>query len=179
MRIEPNIPLLESILEPWRERIGKDYPGYRNHAYRMLHYCLALHACSEDERRKLVIAAAFHDIGLWSAATVDYLPPSIEEASGYLRQHGLESWIEEIGLMIDMHHKLKPYTDPRFPLVEVFRQGDLVDFSLGTFRCGLPKAVVDEVKAAFPNAGFHAFLLRGAWAWFSRHPLRMPPFMKR
>jgi hypothetical protein len=38
--------------------------------------------------------------------------------------------------MIDQHHKLGPYRDD--PLVETLRKGDLVDFSLGILKCGLP-----------------------------------------
>ena len=35
-------------------------------------------------------------------------------------RNGLNDWIEEIELMIDMHHKITAYTDSRYPLVEVF-----------------------------------------------------------
>ena len=55
--------------------------------------------------------------------------------------------------MIDEHHKLRRYADDRYPLVEVFRRGDLADFSLGLLKSGLPGGFVKDVKAAFPNAG--------------------------
>ena len=42
--IEQEIPLLEEILGQWKERIGSDYQGYRNHVYRMLHFCFYLSA---------------------------------------------------------------------------------------------------------------------------------------
>ena len=133
---------------------------------------------SEEEKTKLAIAACFHDIGLWSDQTVDYIPPSIAQAKQYLTETGREAWSEEIGLMIEWHHKVRRYRDDRFPLVEVFRKGDLVDFSLGIFKCGLSKSYLDEVKAGIPNAGFHRFLIKGAKQWFSEHPLRPPPFIK-
>ena len=47
---------------------------------------------------------------------------------------GREGWSEQIALMIEWHHKVRPYRNERFPLVEVFRKGDLVDFSLGVFK---------------------------------------------
>lgn len=46
MHIEPDIPLLEEILEPWRAAIGIDFDGYKNHVYRMVHCVFALHPCS-------------------------------------------------------------------------------------------------------------------------------------
>ena len=109
---------------------------------------------------------------------MDYLPPSVALARQYLIDQGLSAWCEEIELMIDMHHKLRRHDDPRFPLVEVFRQGDLVDFSLGLVKFGLSAAHIRALKAAFPNAGFHRRLLQLAGGWFARHPLSPPPFIK-
>ena len=78
--------------------------------------------------------------------------------------------------MIDMHHKLRRYPDDR--LTEVFRQGDLVDFSLGLFKCGLPADYVKAVKKQFPNHGFHKFLAKLAGKWICRHPLNPLPVAK-
>jgi len=100
MLIETPIPLLDEILAPWRERIGADFEGYKNHVSRVLNFCFALRECSDEERRKLTIAGAFHDLGIWSDATVDYLPPSIAQAKLYLTEHGLDEWIPEIELII-------------------------------------------------------------------------------
>jgi hypothetical protein len=178
MKIETSLPLMEEILSAWRDRIGVDYDGYRGHVYRMFNFCLALRECTEEEKKKIAIAACFHDIGLWSNHTVDYIPPSIAQVKKYLSQEGLESWSEEVGLMIEMHHKVRPYRDERYPLVEVFRKGDLIDFSLGFFKSGLPGSFVKNIKETIPNAGFHKFLFKGAKDWFSKHPLSPPPFMK-
>jgi hypothetical protein len=178
MVIEKPIGLLEEILAPWRERIGADFEGYKNHVSRMLNFCFALRACGEEERRKLIIAGAFHDIGLWSDNTVDYLPPSIAQAKLYLVANGLNAWSEEIELIIDLHHKLRPYDGGASSLVEVFRKADLADFSLGVVKGGVPGAVVRAAKAAYPNAGFHKRLMQLAGGWFAGHPLSPPPFMK-
>ena len=43
MTIEEHIPLLEEILGAWRGQIGDAYSGYRNHVYRVVHFCTALH----------------------------------------------------------------------------------------------------------------------------------------
>jgi hypothetical protein len=171
-------PRIESILAAWRDIIGTDYAGYRGHVYRVFNVCLRLRDCSPDERDKLAIALAFHDIGLWSAQTVDYLPPSEAEAVAWLDGHGLAAWRGEIALMIGMHHRIRRWRDPRTPLVEVLRRADLVDFSRGAYRAGLPRAFLRRLSKAIPNAGFHRFLLRGARDWFLQHPLRPPPFLR-
>jgi len=178
VNIEKRIELLVDILAPWAPAMGADGEGYKNHCYRMLHFTQALYPCDSSEKHKLVIAAAHHDIGIWSAHTVDYLPPSRTEALRYLQAQGKTAWSEEVALMIDEHHKLTRFKDPKFPLVEAFRRGDLVDFSMGWLRQGVPAAFVREVQAAFPNAGFHKMLMRSAGQWFRQHPLSQPPFMK-
>jgi len=178
MRIEKPIPLLEEILAPWQERVGADFGGYKNHVYRVLHFCFALRDCGADERRKLIIAGAFHDLGIWSDGTVDYLPPSIELAMAYLRQNDLIGWSRDIALIIDLHHKLRRDKNANFPLIEVFRKADLVDVSLGVIKGGIAPATVSAVKAAFPNADFHKRLMQLAAGWFAKHPLSPPPFMK-
>lgn len=170
--------LIEQTLTPWKPRIGDDFAGYRGHVYRMFNFCLALRHCTPQEQDKLALAACFHDIGLWSDQTVDYLPPSVWQARQHLAQTGRDEWADEIALMIDLHHKLRRVERAQPPLVELFRQGDLVDFSLGMVRFGLSRRYVRSVKQALPNAGFHRFLLRGARDWFLRHPFSPPPFIK-
>lgn len=178
MNIETTNDLIEGILAAWKDRIGDDYPGYRGHVYRMFNFCLALHLCGAEEKTKLAIAACFHDIGLWSDHTVDYIPPSISRVKQYLSDTGRQAWSEEIGLMVEMHHKVRAYRDDRYPLVELFRKGDLVDFSLGFFAFGIPRPYIEEIKKNIPNNGFHKFLMKSAREWFSKHPFSPPPFMK-
>jgi hypothetical protein len=178
VRIEERIPLLEEVLDGWSRELGDDYQGYRNHVYRMVHFCFALHDCDAEEREKILVAGCFHDLGIWARGTFDYLPPSIALAKEYLSARGLDGWSPEIERMIDLHHKLRRVRDERHPLVEVFRRGDLVDFSLGLVRCGLPRRLVAEVKHRFPNAGFHKRLVRLAGGWIRRHPLNPLPVVK-
>jgi hypothetical protein len=178
MKIEENIPLLEEILEAWKPIIGAAYQGYKNHVYRMVNFCFALHACSQEEREKIIIAGCFHDIGIWIENTVDYIPPSIPPAKEYLKRRNLEPWSAEIELMISEHHKIKAFKNDAYPLVELFRRGDLVDFSFGLFKFGLPKDYIDRVKTQFPNAGFHANLGHLAAKWFVKHPFNPAPMMK-
>jgi hypothetical protein len=178
MKIEPSIPLLEEIFAPWQEIIGSEYQGYRNHVYRMIHFCLALKECNKEEREKIIIAAAFHDIGIWIDDTVDYIPPSLPPAQAYLKARNLEAWSEEITLMITEHHKIREYNGELHELVEVFRKGDLVDFSWGIFKFGIPQTYIKAVQAQFPNSDFHKNLGKRAFRWFLKHPLNPAPMMK-
>ena len=182
LKVHSSLPLVEEILSPWQERIGTDYDGYKNHVYRMLHCCFALAPdISAEDQRKLTIAACHHDIGIWCEHTVDYLPPSIREAANYLKSKQLGSWEEEVTLLIDLHHKLRAIEGPlasKYPLLEVFRRADLADFSLGFVLGGVPRHFMRLLKREFANAGFHRMLMKEAVAWFARHPLSPPPFMK-
>jgi hypothetical protein len=168
--------LIEEILTPFEETIGDELAGYKNHVYRMVHFCFAQQNLSDTEREKIMIAGCFHDIGIWTAGTFDYLPPSIEAANKYLVENDLSPWVPEITMMIDQHHKLNEYAGD--PLTEIFRKGDLVDFFLGIFKCGLSGEYVEDVKHSFPNAGFHKNLVKLATRWISKHPLNPVPVLK-
>ena len=176
--IEEYIPVVEEILGNWKNTIGSDYAGYKNHVYRLINFCFVQHRLSEEERAKIIIAACFHDLGLWSHGTFDYLRPSVSMAKQYLSQNNLESWSSEVALMIDMHHKLMKYEQPESRLIEVFRRGDLVDFSWGIVKCGIPNAFIQFIRARLPNAGFHCAVMRHAGRWFLQHPLNPLPVLK-
>ena len=134
MKVETQISLLEEILSEWKGLIGSEYEGYRNHVYRMINFCFILKPCSDDEKKKIVIAGAFHDIGIWIDDTINYLPPSVIPMREYLKTNNLESWGDEIQLMITEHHKIREYNDEQGALIESFRKADLVDFSLGFLK---------------------------------------------
>jgi hypothetical protein len=178
MMIEERIPLLEEILEEWRKEIGKDYQGYRNHVYRVVHFCSALHPCNEEEREKIIIAGCFHDLGIWTNNTFNYLEPSMELAKNYVKKERNASWLGEIDRMIYFHHKIRRLKDIHCPLVELFRKADLVDVSLGVIRFGLSKEQVRKIKRGFPNSGFHKRLLQLTLSEFKRNPLKPLPVMK-
>jgi hypothetical protein len=175
--IEEHIPLVEEILAPF----GAEAPGvagYRNHVYRLINFASGLDDLDEEAHTKITIAACFHDVGLFTDDTLDYLPPSIARARTYLTRAGLESWSSEITTMIDQHHKLRSVGGSESRLVELFRKADLIDFSLGVFRFDIPSERIREVKRAFPNVGFHKHLLNTAGRWICRHPLNPLPILK-
>lgn len=178
MTTDSLIAQVDELLAPWKSCIGNDFQAYRNHVCRMVTFCCDLQDCTPEEQQKIAIAGAFHDIGIWTENTLDYLEPSVPPAREYLEQAGLGEWGDEIAEMITEHHRLRAIRDSRFPLVELFRRGDLVDFSLGLVTEGLPKARIQEVKQRYPNAGFHKRLVQLAARWFVRHPLNPAPMMK-
>jgi len=178
MNVETSIPFLEEILAPWQETIGADFLGYKNHVTRMLNFSFYLASPNEEERKKLIISAAFHDIGIWTKGTTDYLVPSVEQAISYLDQNDLSSWNEEISLIIDEHHKIRAVNHTKFPLIELFRRADLVDFSLGFVKNGVEKSFIKQVKKELPNAGFHKRLMQLTWQRFKKHPTSPFPMMK-
>ncbi len=179
MKIE-KLPLLDQILVDWKYTLGDDFQGYYNHVNRMILCCFALSnkILSREEKDKIIIAGAFHDIGIWIENTLDYLPPSIPPAREYLKEHDLEAWSTEIELMINEHHKIRKYNNVDYPLVELFRKGDLVDFSLGRVRFGLDKRDIKNLHATIPNSGFHKSLAKRAVKWTLKHPLNPIPMIK-
>lgn len=166
--------LVEEILSPYSANDA--VRGYRNHVYRVISFCHALYQISEEEREMVAIAACFHDLGIYTQSTFDYLPPSIDLARAYLDQNDLNEWEPEVTTMIDQHHRLRPIAG--CVLAEVFRKADSIDFSLGLLKHGVPRSKVAEVRAAFPNLGFHRNLARIAGRWICRHPFRPVPVLK-
>lgn len=179
MTVERPLPLVDDILEGFKGVIGADFEAYRNHVYRVTHLCDAAGRFGPEDRQKIQIAASFHDIGIWTDRTLDYLPPSIKAAEAYLTDIGKEAWIGDIRAMIEMHHRIRSCSDYASPLVEAFRRADVADFSLGLFPMGLPGNLIAELKAEFPNSGFHMRLIRLGIAWFVRHPLDPLPMFRR
>lgn len=180
---------LERIFLPWRLQLDPYYDAYKRHVYRMLNFTVALLDNQRDEmdhygspkeiEERIVVAACFHDVAIWLDGTFDYLAPSKAHACDWLREHGRTAWQEEVGLMIEYHHKLTAYTGSHAALVEAFRRGDLVDVSLGTMRSGLPRSFVTAVRKQFPNTGFHRFLAVGLTRYGLAHPFRPLPMMRR
>lgn len=171
------LPTLDAILEVHAGAIGRDFTGYRHHAYRVANFCWLLRPGDDEALEKLSVAAAFHDLGIWTARTFDYLPPSIALAEAHLHADGKAHWRAEIAAMIGMHHKLTRAAASS-PLVDAFRRADWIDVSCGVLRFGLPRARVREVRERFPDAGFHRRLLRLGLHRLRRHPLSPLPMMR-
>ncbi|WP_377706282.1 hypothetical protein ACFMKY_18175 [Pseudomonas protegens] len=154
------LELLDELLQRYRGELGKDFTGYRNHVYRVINFCHLLTGTDALQLQKLSIAGAFHDLGIWTAGTFDYLPPSLDLAEAYLEEIGRPEWAAEVLPMIELHHKITPTAAQPGSLVEGFRRADWIDVSLGMLSFGLSRQDRRRVFAAFPDAGFHLRLVQ-------------------
>lgn len=150
--------IADRILDAHRSALGSGYEQYRNHVYRVLNFALPF-VTEQLERDTLMIAAAFHDLGIWTHRTFDYMEPSVNLAKRYSAEYHLSR--EEntaIESFIRNHHKITRFKG--LALTEIFRQADLVDLSLGVIRCGRSRESIRHVRKAFPNKGFHLNLTK-------------------
>jgi hypothetical protein len=173
-----DIRVIDEVLSAHAPQLGDDLPAYRNHAYRVANLCAALRLPDAEEQDKIAIAAAMHDLGIWTAHTFDYLPPSIELATAWLRRCRRPEWTAEITTMIGEHHKLSAYRGNPDWLVEPFRRADGVDVSRGVISYGLPRNLLREIFSTWPDAGFHRRLAQLAFERLRSHPLSPLPMLR-
>ena len=170
------IPTIDDVLRDHATALGADFSGYHNHVYRLVNLCVAIVGRSELE--KIAVAAVFHDLGIWTNNTFDYLAPSVVDAREYLAARGMADWIAEIEAMILDHHRVTTSREDPRSLVESFRRADWIDVSLGLRRFGLSRRFIATVCETFPNAGFHRRLVQLTIHRFWRHPLTPLPMVK-
>jgi len=76
--------------------IGDDLATYRNHVYRSLTYQQWLLG-RNDVSNDMALAWAVHDLGIWTAGTFDYIPPSADLA----RKHAAEAGVENLPVVVE------------------------------------------------------------------------------
>src|SRR5262249_47064494 len=124
-----SLPTIEEVLGVHASELGHDFIAYRNHLYRVVNLCLAIVGDSPVELEKLAVAAVFHDLGIWTNHTFDYIAPSVALARKHLASRGMADWIPEIEAMIVNHHKVTSSRADQSSLVESFRRADWIDVS--------------------------------------------------
>jgi hypothetical protein len=72
-----SLATVEEVLREHGSEMGQDLMGYRNHVYRVVNLCLAIVGDRHVELEKLAAAAVFHDLGIWTHKTFDYIAPSV------------------------------------------------------------------------------------------------------
>ena len=168
--------IIDGILNDFQKDLGNDFEQYRNHVYRVYNFALP-HVTTTRNIETLSIAAAFHDLGIWTNKTFDYLKPSIELAKHFAANNHVKSdTIPEIEMMINEHHKLTRIKSSA--IAEIFRQADLVDLSLGLIRCGRKSKDIRMIRNSFPNKGFHFNLLILFLKNLLKNPLNPLPMYK-
>ena len=178
MAIIDTIPELDTLLQQWSSTLGQDLQAYRNHNYRVANFCIEMAGATEDEIAKIGIACAFHDLGVWTHKTLDYLEPSRAFAAEYLAKIGKPEWSAEIEAMVVEHHKLRSAGASAGPLVEPFRKADWIDVSLGMLSFGLSRSFIREVQTRFPNVGFHKRLVQLSGRQLLKTPWNPMPMMR-
>jgi hypothetical protein len=177
-RLVTTLPVVEQVLGKHASELGNDHMGYRNHVYRVVNLCLAIAGDNRAELEKIAVAAVFHDLGIWTNHTFDYIDPSVALAREYLMARGMGDWIPEVEAMIVDHHKVTSSQANPQSLVESFRRADWIDVTRGLRRFGLARTFIAAVDAAWPNAGFHRRLVQLTIDRFVKHPLSPLPMVK-
>lgn len=170
---------IDALLAAHAEALGVDHAGYRNHARRVAEFCADLApAPGECEVAMIAVAAAFHDLGIWTDRTFDYLEPSVRRAEAHLQAEGRTDWAPQVAAMIRAHHKLTPWRGPH-PLVEPFRRADWIDVTRGLVGGRrLAPGRLTALYAAYPGAGFHRRLVALGLDRARRHPLSPLPMLR-
>ncbi len=169
---------MDELFARWEPTLGRDHHGYRNHAYRVFNLSCALTGATGDDREKLAVASAFHDIGIWLDDTFDYLGPSVQRAVEYLATVGCEPWSEVVAQIINQHHKLFPWRGSEQKLVESFRRADWLDVFLLSLPTRLGRSFLAEVLREFPREGFHGRLVFLTLSWCLKHPFNPLPMFR-
>ena len=173
-----SLPTVDEVLDDHASELGHDFIAYRNHVYRVANLCIAIVADRPVERDKIAVAAVFHDLGIWTNKTFDYIGPSVAIAREHLTARGMADWIPEIEAMIVNHHKVTAFRADQRSLVESFRRADWIDVSFGLRRFGLTRKTIAAVTATWPDAGFHGRLVVLTINRWGRHPLDPLPMVK-
>ena len=126
-----SVPTIDEVLHDHASALGHDFIAYRNHVYRVVNLCSRDRGRRDVDLEKIAVAAVFHDLGIWTNKTFDYIAPSVALAREYLAAHGRADWIAEIEGMIADHHKITPSRANHGSLVEPFRRADWIDVTRG------------------------------------------------
>src|SRR5262245_18437721 len=98
-----SVPTVDEVLHAHASELGHDFVAYRNHVYRVVNLCAAIVEDGVD-LEKIAVTAVFHDLGIWTTKTFDYIASSIALADDYLVARKRENWTVEIEGMIAYDH---------------------------------------------------------------------------
>ena len=170
---------IDLILASHEAVIGRDFQAYRNHCQRTFHATQQIFAqtqpqpMTDQQSNTLAVAAAFHDLGIWTAHTFDYLQPSIALALAYVEKtpemHGVNPGL--LSEMIGQHHQVRASQDA---LVDAFRRADWLEVSGLIYTRSWGRALLKK----YPLFGFHRMLNREFCKQITKDPLHPLPMMK-
>ena len=79
-----SLPDGREVLDDHASELGHDLIAYRNPVYRVVNLCVAIVGDSRVELEKIAVAGVFHDLGIWTNNTFDYIAPSVAIARKHL-----------------------------------------------------------------------------------------------
>jgi hypothetical protein len=172
-----SLPSLDELFAPWSHALGADRVAYRHHVERLLRLCELQAGGSLPDPLAFRVAGLYHDLGIWSDGTADYLAPSRARAVAWLQENGHSDKAALVEALIEEHHKVRPAGAAGDP-VEIFRRADWMDVSLGLLNFGLPRRHYRALLQEFPDEGFHLRLLELGSKRALTHPLSPLPMFK-
>lgn len=148
---------IEKLLKKYKDVIGSDLPGYKNHCYRVLSYTHHfLHGKVTPAQNEVITTAlVYHDIGLWTDKTLAYLEPSSERALEVYRGKYSPEDQQLLHDIIYWHHKITPFVGPNADIVNAVRKADWIDATQSTVHQGMPRQHIAHAYATIPVAGFY------------------------
>lgn len=164
-------------LKPYGELLGSDHIAYRNHCARVLHAFASL-VDDETAMRQAAVATIYHDLGIWTDHTLEYLEPSADMARDAVMELGEPGWVDPVVGMVLWHHKLRAYTGPHAEVIDPYRRADSADVMLGLVSYGIDRAVLQAGRRRFANAGFHKRLLQLGGQRFLKKPWSPLPMFR-
>jgi hypothetical protein len=173
------LPVLDAILQRHAGVLGRDHRPYRHHAYRVANLYWSMLPGTAQDLYVLSVAAAFHDLGIWTAGSFDYLDPSKALARDYLMAEQKAELVPMVLAMIENHHRIGPVPGAVDRRVEAFRRADWIDVTLGLRRFDSRREDVQQIVQRFPRLGFHLRLVQFSLRHGLRHPLRPLPMFRR
>ncbi len=166
---------IDTILNQYKVELGPDYDRYRGHCYRLLNYCILMDL-DKSEFKQMEVAIPFHDLGIWTHTTMDYLKPSADLAQEYVLENNLELDTENLKEIIVGHHKLNGIKGN--DLAEKLRKADLVDLSFGLIPCGLKRKDIKTIQEQIPSLKFHRMIFGNVIRHAASHWSNPFPMMK-
>ena len=88
MPVVTELATLDAILGDHEAALGPDATLYRHHADRVANLCLIQSSGGAERLEKIAVAAAFHDLGIWTDRAFDYFHKRLVQLElSHLRKH--------------------------------------------------------------------------------------------
>ncbi|MFY0608010.1 MAG: hypothetical protein JXR10_14925 [Cyclobacteriaceae bacterium] len=166
--------LIKQILNKYRSELGVDFLAYHNHAQRVYYYAITLLLMKES--KKLAIAAAFHDLDIWTGGSMDYLSGSEDLARKYLDKSDFGLLPDQIAFIIKQHHQLTRIKGD--VEAEAFRKADLIDLTSGFIQFNIPMCLILTIEKTYPRERFTRIIAKKTLRHSLKNPLNPLPMIK-